>query len=302
MAEAEAMSSVAVATWQEWWRTEPVHAATASLGFSAAIWEWSTAPWQEFTSPSPIRWTIVSRVLRPFVCHLDVDGKPAYRGRLRPGDLFVHAEGAQPRAVNSGGGRVAHVYVPPRALEEAAGELGSVGGARLQVLERAQLRDPRIDQLTRFLADELAYPGRAGGALMLDALSVALAVALVRSCTNATTPKRGGPRLAGWQIRRATERLADDLASDVRLGELAQQCGLSPFHFARAFKSSVGMPPYRYQRHLRIERAKTLLTETNRSVTELAAEVGYESAQSFGRAFRQETGVSPSQYRRATRR
>ena len=57
---------------------------------------------------------------------------------------------------------------------------------------------------------------------------------------------RGG--LAPWQVRRTTEYLRDNLARDVTLSELAAVAKLSPFHFARAFKASLGMPPHVFHR------------------------------------------------------
>ena len=108
--------------------------------------------------------------------------------------------------------------------------------------------------------------------------------------------------LAPWQVRRTTEYLHDNLVRDVALGELASVAKLSPFHFARAFKASLGMPPHAYLRELRLARAKAMLVETDLSVTEIAARVGYDAPQALGKAFRRETGLTPTGYRRERRR
>lgn len=107
---------------------------------------------------------------------------------------------------------------------------------------------------------------------------------------------RGG--LASWQQRRVLEHLHTHLADELQLAQLAALTGLSTFHFARAFKQSTGSPPHAYIRALRGEKARRLLEETKLSVTEIAFEVGYDSAQALARAFRRETGVSPGEYRR----
>jgi AraC-like DNA-binding protein len=104
--------------------------------------------------------------------------------------------------------------------------------------------------------------------------------------------------LAPWQQRRATEYLADHLSAAVTLTDIAQTAGLSAFHFARMFKKSTGSPPHAYQRRLRCQKAKELLTLTDLGVGDIAAAVGYDTPQAFARMFRSEVGVSPSEYRR----
>jgi AraC family transcriptional regulator len=107
--------------------------------------------------------------------------------------------------------------------------------------------------------------------------------------------------LAPWQVRRSVEHLRSDLTVPVSLNDLAAGVGLSPFHFARAFKKSTGVPPHRYLMHLRIERACALLSQTSLPVTEIAQSVGYESSQSLARAFAAEMGINPARWRRERR-
>lgn len=114
------------------------------------------------------------------------------------------------------------------------------------------------------------------------------------------TPRRGG--LAGWQVRRTTDYIHSRLAEPIGLQELADIAGLSAFHFARAFKQSVGDPPHRYQTRRRIEKACELLADTDMSVVEIATAVGYEAPQTLTRLFRREMGATPSAWRREMRR
>jgi AraC family transcriptional regulator len=89
------------------------------------------------------------------------------------------------------------------------------------------------------------------------------------------------------------------LERDLSLEEIASAAYLSPFHFARLFKKLAGATPHAYLASLRAARARTLLTETDLSITEIGARVGYMSSSHFARAFRQATGISPSAYRKA---
>ena len=78
---------------------------------------------------------------------------------------------------------------------------------------------------------------------------------------------------------------------------LAQVSGVSASHFARAFKQAFGVPPHRYLLTRRIERAVTMLRETESSITEIAFATGWESLGTFGRTFREITGERPSTIR-----
>lgn len=108
---------------------------------------------------------------------------------------------------------------------------------------------------------------------------------------------RGG--LAPWQRNRLAEYVEEHLADDVPLGALAEVAKLSPFHFARAFKQSFGMPPHRYLTSRRIEHAKLLLADAAVTVTEVGVAVGFSDTSSFTTAFRRLAGITPSVYRRS---
>ncbi len=90
-----------------------------------------------------------------------------------------------------------------------------------------------------------------------------------------------------------------NLADDLPLSRLAAAAGLSPSHFARAFRAAVGQPPHRYMVRLRIERARQLLEQTRLPVTEVASRCGFEQTTHFATMFRKVTGQSPRAYRAA---
>ena len=107
---------------------------------------------------------------------------------------------------------------------------------------------------------------------------------------------RGG--LASWQVQAAMRSVAQHLGEQISLEKLAKLVRLSPHHFCRAFKKSFGIPPHQYVVHLRIERAKLLLTNTAISVTEIASSLGYSQTSTFSAAFRRTTGRTATEFRR----
>ncbi|MEG9269301.1 AraC family transcriptional regulator [Qipengyuania sp. Mu-71] len=112
-------------------------------------------------------------------------------------------------------------------------------------------------------------------------------------------PAKGG--LAPWAQRRCVELMHARLAEDLSLDELAAEAQLSPFHFARMFKQSLGAPPRVYLTRLRVEKACELLEQTDLPITQIAFEVGYSSNQVLARVFLKHMRMNPSDYRRAVR-
>ena len=145
------------------------------------------------------------------------------------------------------------------------------------------------------LCEEEGPPSR----LLAQAAGCEILAELCRLGGAPFTPARGG--LAPWAERRSLELLRARLSEDISLDELAAEARLSPFHFARMFKQSVGVPPRVYLTRLRVERACELLEKTDLPVTEIAYEVGYSSNQVLARVFVKYRNMSPTDYRRAVR-
>lgn len=82
---------------------------------------------------------------------------------------------------------------------------------------------------------------------------------------------------------------------------LAEVSAVSPAHFARSFKQAFGLPPHRYLLTRRIERAASLLRDTDAPVIDIALKTGWTSIGTFGRIFRDITGESPREYRQRAR-
>lgn len=145
------------------------------------------------------------------------------------------------------------------------------------------------------LCDEEGAPSR----LMAQAGGCEVLAELCRLAGAPFAPARGG--LAPWAERRCVELMRARLSEDLSLDELAAEARLSPFHFARMFKQSFGVPPRAYLTRLRLEKACELLEQTDMPVTEIALEVGYSSNQVLARVFLKHRHMSPLDHRRARR-
>lgn len=165
-------------------------------------------------------------------------------------------------------------------------------------LHMGQLRTPSIQSALRnlwALCDEEGAPSR----LLARAAGCEILAELLRLGGAPLTQSRGG--LAPWAERRCVELMRTRLSEDISLDDLAAEARLSPFHFARMFKKSMGVPPRVYLTRLRVQRACELLETTDLPVTEIAFEVGYSSNQVLARVFLKYRHISPTDYRRAVR-
>jgi len=91
--------------------------------------------------------------------------------------------------------------------------------------------------------------------------------------------------------------MREDVRGELSLAEFAQSVNLSVWRLCHIFKSDVGMPPMRYLRGLRMERAKDLLESSFLSVKEIAYRVGLNDESHFVRDFKSTYGSSPALYR-----
>jgi AraC family transcriptional regulator len=108
-------------------------------------------------------------------------------------------------------------------------------------------------------------------------------------------PRAGLPR---HKLRAAVEYIEEHLDAEISLDDLAAVVHLSPYHFARLFKASTGLPPHQYVITRRIERAKRLLRGgDDLSLAQVAARVGFWDQGHFTRHFKRLVGVTPRRFR-----
>jgi AraC family transcriptional regulator len=154
-------------------------------------------------------------------------------------------------------------------------------------------RSGTIDALVAQLAINIHPAGDTAPRLYRDALAVALAVQLAHVAGGPAA----GPLAAEPRILRALDYIEAHLAQDISLDDLAAIAAMSRFHFARAFREAVGMPPHAYVVSRRIKRAKELLRATRLSINEIAWRVGYSNSAKFAAQFRKLTGATPRVWR-----
>ncbi|MBL1175209.1 helix-turn-helix domain-containing protein [Pantanalinema sp. GBBB05] len=155
--------------------------------------------------------------------------------------------------------------------------------------------DPFIQTILLTLRQEAEMAGM-GSPLLVDSLKTALAVHLLRHyCV--TRPKlssysNGLPQVTLTLVK---EYINNHLHQDLKLAELAAIAQLSPYHFLRLFKQSIGITPHQYILQCRLNQAKHLLHHTELSIVEIATQTGFCDQSHLTRYFKRCMGVTPKQ-------
>jgi AraC family transcriptional regulator len=119
--------------------------------------------------------------------------------------------------------------------------------------------------------------------------------------TTASTSADSQTRLPGSRLRRVTEYIQAHLDQELTLARLGAVVCMSPYHFARLFQHSTGLPPHRFVVRARIDHAASLLLAAPEpSIARISQTVGFRNPSHFSTVFRRTMGVTPRAYRAAS--
>lgn len=155
------------------------------------------------------------------------------------------------------------------------------------------VRSPQIAHLMQALRAE-ADGRNPGGLAAVEAVTTALGYHLVRAA-GIEQPRlihvHGG--LSAGAKRRVLEMIDAALDTRLTIEMLAREVGLSPAHFARAFKETLGRAPHQYLLAQRLERARRLLESTALTLSDIAQRTGFADQAHFTRLFKRAFGTTP---------
>jgi AraC family transcriptional regulator len=192
-----------------------------------------------------------------------------------------------------------YLYFPRQALAELADQEG-VTSLDLCVAQGRAVADPTIAHLGASLLPALDDP-RQANELFLESVATAIQSHFLMHYVgkpHVTGPARSG--LTGRQLLIAKRAICANLGGNVPLRSIAQECGLSPSHFARAFAISVGQPPHQWLLEQRVDLARQLLGRSTLPLSEIAIQCGFADQSHFTRVFSAKTGLAPGRWRRVS--
>lgn len=221
-----------------------------------------------------------------------LDGHERYGAQLH-GDINVLPAGSVARWVMGAPANAVIVRLSPALFEEAADAM-RLKPVCAELRPAIRMRDPHIEYIAWMLKEERTG-GNPRGRLWLDSVASTIAVRFVRRSQRvASWPRPADRALPKWRLRRVCDYIEANLGQDLSLAELAAVAGFSVPHFKVLFTRSVGLPVHRYVVERRVERARLLLLQGNRSMTDIALDVGFAHQSHMTRCVQQVLGVSPA--------
>jgi AraC family transcriptional regulator len=189
------------------------------------------------------------------------------------------------------------VCFDPDAMEEELQREFNGFEARPQIYFQEEDLGATMRKLGRLMADQDAPVSR----ILAETIGLTAALEMYRlSIAGMPLGTAGGTgQLSNAQRRLVQAYVEENLMKDLGLDELAGVCGLTRFHFSRAFKATFGAPPYQYVNQRRIEKAKQMLATSGLAVSDIAEACGFKGASQFGRAFRGFVGQTPLAFRKS---
>ncbi|HEX2284654.1 MAG TPA: AraC family transcriptional regulator, partial [Mycobacterium sp.] len=222
--------------------------------------------------------------------YVDFRGGQGHTIPQRPGDVVFRPAGVVTRAAWDGTVETINVALSPDIVTSVGAQM--LDGRTVEVAESHFGADARVWHLAHALLHELSAGSSTG--LFVDSVRTALAAHVVAAYGRVSPTST--PALSGDELQRVRDRVEAELASPLRLADLASAVPLSPYHFSRAFKAATGITPHEFVVRRRVEAAKVLLQRGKLPVAEVARRTGFTDASHLARQFRRRVGMSPARY------
>jgi AraC family transcriptional regulator len=226
------------------------------------------------------------------------EGRHVRNMNLRAGESTIHDLRREPAVLVDRPAHTIQWFLPKAALNALADEANAPHIDELRHEPGVGLSDPTIGHMSVALLAALGAREQVSR-LFVDHATLAFAAHMAEAYGGlqaVSHVSKGG--LARWQERQAKDMLLANLTGATPLASIAATCGLSPSHFARAFRKSTGMPPHAWLNQARVERAMALLRQPSQSLSDIAFECGFVDQSHFTRVFVRRVGLTPGAWRR----
>ena len=226
-------------------------------------------------------------------------GAKVVEGWSDPGTINLTPPGVEGIWEASASSRAVVVVIRPEFISRAVEEHWGADSSKVEIIKQFLIRDPVIEAITLKLARE-AVGGSPAGRLYAESSCEFLAHHLIyRYSSLSPTPPRSMGGLSSRPLKLVLEYIEDTLGQPIKLRELAALAGISARHFERAFRQSTGSSPHAYVMDRRLHRARDLLiNRPELPIEQIRLRLGFSSSSHFSSAFRRQTGLTPTDFRK----
>lgn len=192
---------------------------------------------------------------------------------------------------------VSHVYLTDALMCRVASEMQGKDVAEVRLHDVLRGADPIVGHIAGEITREAMQQGL-GGPLYAEALSVQLAVHLLRGYANCHfKPPGDACRLPESALARLNDYIDAHLHQTITLEAMAQTLGMGVWTLNRHLRRTLNLSAYALVVERRVQRARTLLRMGDLSLKEVAAMAGFSDQAHMTRLFRAKLGMTPGQYR-----
>jgi len=232
---------------------------------------------------------------------LRVNGESLVDGPLEVGTIAFIPRSSRVQSEIRDGFDILQLFLPAWWLDNVLADFAtrSIGRSGLD-LRPCSFQDEGLLHLAHAMVAIMGMEEIAVRTFQYKAASYAFAARLITGGLLVPEPRQivqGG--LSRRRLLQVQKYMDMHLGEKLRIEELASIAGLSPSHFARAFKMSTSLPPLRYLQERRMHSAHGLLVSGGMSIGDVAAAVGYSDPSHFAEVFRKTFGVNPRQRSRS---
>ncbi|HEY1130815.1 MAG TPA: AraC family transcriptional regulator [Roseateles sp.] len=289
----------------DWFRlsgvTDPLDACIGPLpGTGISIARWSRRKPEtrlQTVQPHPGCYRIAI-ILEPMESQIWVGERPVWGGVIGANRFRICPPGARNSWRQLSGCDIVNIFVPEQTVDRLSLEGGLPDGSGLGVT--AFTPDRQVLDLALKMLDARSLAGSLASQFC-DGLATALLSYLLEHYARGESGAAAKGGLSGARLRRVMAFIADNLAREISISEMAQQCSMSESHFSREFRAAAGLPPHQYALKLRLERACEALTGSDVRMVDIALDLGFSNASHFSRSFAQRYGMPPARYRQLHR-
>jgi AraC-like DNA-binding protein len=259
-------------------------------------WQIATPHTEELTCRTDESHFSISVNLKTTNVNLKLCGQSILDGPVTAGMVQITPRNSKASVLFRSSCEVLHLLVPVQTTDDPYGtNHGHVPPDHLWRPDLSVYPDMEIERLARTLnntPDIVSPLGR------LYAKNIAHAIVLrVLERLSTPQPQSRVNRLPLWRLRRALDYIEKNLATPVRLEDIAACVGLTRMHFASQFRLSTGFSPHGYLLRRRIERSEELLRRPSLTVFDVAQRCGFSTHAHFCVVFKRHTGYAPAAWR-----